>query len=120
MKHSPRRPKKADPIFAVIERLRRAELALDATGDDQSPSYNPGNNKPLHKKWRKALWAFVTMVPTSSQGLVAFSSYLNEAQKRMCGAAPYLDTGNAEAFAETLDKAVQLFVGRPRSTVHAA
>jgi hypothetical protein len=115
----PRR-KKPDPIFAVIKRLRRAELALDAAGDDQSASYNPGNNEPLHKKWRKAVCTFVTMVPTSPQGLVAFASYLNEAQKRMCGAAPYLDTGTAEAFAETLDKAVQRFVGLPQSTRHAA
>jgi hypothetical protein len=32
-----RQPKKADPIFAVIKRLRRAELAIDAAGDAINP-----------------------------------------------------------------------------------
>lgn len=111
MTRSPRRPKKADPIFAIIKRLRRAELAVDAAGDDTSPLYDPGN-KEVGAKFEKARQAFVTTVPTTPAGVAAFASYLHEAQTRMCHANPYLDrVDDAEAFAATLNLAVSRALG---------
>lgn len=106
MTHS-RQPKKADPIFAAIERVRRAELACDA------------ENSPLsagQRFWR-ARSAFVRTIPTTPAGVSAFVSYLREAQTRMCSAAPYIDeTEDAEAFAATLVAAVNVVLGpQPRA-----
>jgi hypothetical protein len=111
MTRSSRRPKKADPIFAIIKRLRRAELAVDAAGDDQSPAYDPGN-QDLGDKFQRALSAFVRTIPTTPAGVAAFASYLHEAQTRMCHANPYIDEVNdAEAFAATLNLAVSRALG---------
>ena len=65
-----RHPKKADPIFAVIKRLRRAELAIDAAGDDQSPKYDPLNEK-VQDEFYAARQAFVTTVPTTKPAATA-------------------------------------------------
>ena len=98
-----RQPKKADPIFAAIERVRRAELACDAEG-----AYNGSRTGAF---W-KARSAFVRTVPTTPAGVAAFASYLHEAQTRMCHANPYLDeVDDAEAFAATLVAAVNLVLG---------
>jgi hypothetical protein len=106
-----RHPKKADPIFAVIKRLRRAELAIDAAGDDQSPKYDPLNEK-VQDEFYAARQAFVTTVPTTPAGVASFASYLHEAQTRMCHANPYLDcVDDAEAFAATLNLAVSRALG---------
>jgi hypothetical protein len=106
-----RRPKKAGPIFAAIKRLRRAELAVDAAGDDQFPKYDPFNEK-VGDKFERARRAFVRTAPTTPDGVAAFASYLHEAQTRMCHANPYLDcVDDAEAFAATLNMAVSRALG---------
>lgn len=103
MTRSQHQSKKADPIFAAIKRVRRAEIACDAEG-----TYNAGRTDAF----LKARSAFVRTLPTTPAGVAAFASYLHEAQTRMCNANPYLElVEDAEAFAATLDLAVSRTLG---------
>jgi hypothetical protein len=92
-----------DPIFAVIERLRKVELAVDET---EAP------DQALIRKLCKAQSKFARTIPTTPAGLAAMASYLHEAQTRLGGAGPYFDlTSDAEAFAATLNTAVNQMLG---------
>jgi hypothetical protein len=102
-----------DPTFAAIERCRRADLACDALDHTVAVV---DETEIVHEFWN-ARSTFAKTVPTTPAGLVAFASYVNEAQKKICSADfsfPYFDrAADAEAFAATLDTAVRNIVAAP-------
>jgi hypothetical protein len=111
-----------DPIFPVIERVRRAELACDSIDVDTA---SEGSCAAAAADFWQARSAFARTVPTTPAGVAAFASYLHEAQTRMCNANPYLeDVEDAEAFAATLDVAVSRAFGfqpwKTQKKVHAS
>lgn len=88
-----------DPIFAAIERSRRAEIACDA------------GEGPAAEAWASAS-ALADTMPTTKAGLAALVSYLHEAQVGMCNAAPFFgEAEDALAFAANLSAAVNRELG---------
>jgi hypothetical protein len=93
-----------DPIYTAVELAKRAEVALDACGENEPVG-------DLTTRFFEARSALARTVPKTPAGLRALTSYLREASgKPAC--APYFNSeGDARAFAASLDTAVAGITG---------
>src|SRR5262249_5695714 len=91
-----------DPIYAAIERSRKAERALDSLGENATN----GERTTAIDEATDARWDLASTVATTPAGLTALTAFICEEEKDLGEAGPFFDSDQSKVFAESLNRAV--------------
>src|SRR5262249_25287415 len=96
-----------DPIYAAIERSRKAERALDSLGENATN----GERTTAIDEATDARWDLASTVATTPAGLTALTAFICEEEKDLGEAGPFFDSDESKVFAESLNQAVAGMAG---------